>query len=55
MVAAYPGINQDWLFGFCWYFFGIKLFMTERVHSEMRKAVLEALFFNKAESGGSTR
>lgn len=46
MVAAYSGINQDLLFGFSWYFFfGIKLSTTERVHSEIRKAVLEVLFF----------
>lgn len=52
MSAVNSAMNQGWLYGFCWYFFiEIKLSMSERIHSEMREAVLKGLLFKKAESG----
>lgn len=43
-TAANFGMNQGWLFGFCWYFFffcRIKLSIPETIHSEIRDAILK--------------
>lgn len=51
MVAGYSGIQQSWLFKLCWYnLWEMKLSTPKRTHSEMREAVLAALFLNGAET-----
>lgn len=46
IAAVHSDGNQNWLFGFSWYFFlQIKLSITKGIHSEMREIILESLFF----------
>lgn len=52
--AAHLGVNQGWLLWFCLYFFfGVKLSLPKRVHSELTRAVVAALFLKNAERGAS--
>lgn len=54
MAAVHSEVNQDWLFGFCWNFFwGIKLYIPVRTHSDSRSAVLEAECLKKGEKRAS--
>lgn len=53
MLSYLYGVNKVWLFDFCWYFWDIKHFIPEKIHSEIGAGFLAAEYLKTFGRGAS--